>query len=64
MRGLDREELLLDDLLAADLLGLLQEDVGDGRRVGRRVVAAAALLGEAAQEGVGAAAARAHRRRA
>ena len=28
-RGLDREELLLDDLLARDLLGLLEEDVGD-----------------------------------
>ena len=30
---LDREERLLDDLLAGDLLGLLQEDVGDARRV-------------------------------
>ena len=35
-RGQDREELLLHDLLAGDLLGLLEEDVRDGGRVGWR----------------------------
>ena len=48
--GLDREERLLDDLLAGDLLRLLEEDVGDRGRVGGRVVAAAALLGELPEE--------------
>ena len=49
-------ERLLDDLLAGDLLGLLEEDVGDARRVRRRVEPAAALLGELLEERVRAAA--------
>ena len=55
-RGQDREERLLDDLLAGDLLGLLEEDVGDARRVGRGVEPAAALGRELLEERVGAAA--------
>ena len=60
-RGEDREELLLDDLLAGDLLGLLEEDVRDRPRVVGGVEPAAAGLRELLQERVGAAA-RADRR--
>ena len=49
-------ERLLDDLLAGDLLGLLEEDVGDAGRVRGGVEAAAALLRELGQERVRAAA--------
>ena len=49
---LDREERLLDDLLAGDLLGLLEEDVRDAARV-RRVVEAPTAIGcETLQERV------------
>ena len=44
------KNVLLDDLLAADLLGLLEEDVGDRRRVGRGVVAAAARRASSARK--------------
>ena len=49
-------ELLLDDLLSRDLLGLLEEDVGDAGRVRSRVEAAAALRRELGEERVRAAA--------
>src|SRR4029453_17508004 len=60
-RGLDRVEGLLDDLLTRDLLGLLQEDVGDAGRVRRGVEAAAAVARQLLEERVRAAA-RADRR--
>ena len=60
-RRLDREERLLDDLLAGDLLGLLEEDVRDAGRIGRGVEATAAPRRELLEERVRAAA-RADRR--
>ena len=59
--GLDRVELLFDDLLAGDLLRLLQEDVRDRRDVRGGVEPAAALLRELLEERIRAAA-RANRR--
>ena len=47
---LDREELLLHDLLPADLLRLLEEDVGDRGRVRRVVEPAAALARNLARQ--------------
>src|SRR4029079_7534152 len=55
-RGEDREERLLDDLLAGYLLGLFEEDVWDARRVRGVIEAAAALRGEVLEERVRAAA--------
>ena len=53
---LDREERLLDDLLAGDLLRLLEEDVGDRRDVRGGVEPAAAVPRELLEERVRAAA--------
>ena len=49
-------ERLLHDLLAGDLLGLLQEDVRDARRVGGGIEPPAAVLRELGEERVRAAA--------